>query len=352
MVAGSDDMKRRVFYALLMVVLVFAIGTVGYRFLSPAGLAVDGRPAPVTWLQSLYMTVISLTTVGYGETLPVQRHPRMIIFTSVLLVVGIGVMTFTFSIITAFIVERSVTDAFRRRRMKKRIDKLTGHYIVCGASGTAASAIQEFLATRKDYVVVDSDEGILEKLAQEHDSCVLEGDATDEDVLLEAGVARAKGLLANLPNDRDNLFLVMTARQLNPDLRIAAKVMEPKNNRKFRTAGADALASPQRIGGLRLVSELLRPSVVSFLDLMLRGTNQTLRVEEVIVSKGSALEGKSLSDLEFRRRFGLQVLAIRGSESGPFHYNPDPSRPLSEGSILIVQGDVDRVEELRRQVRP
>lgn len=337
--------------ALAMVFCVFAVGTAGFRVLSPPqGVTPSGHPIPVSWLDSLYMTVISLTTVGFGEALPIRGYPYMMVFTSLLLLCGIGVITYTFSLVTAFIVEQSVSEVIWRRRMKKRIDQLGNHYVVCGAGGTGLAAIQELHETGNDCVVIDANREILDKVAEEYDVCILVGDATDEEVLQRAGIERAAGVLANLASDQDNLFLVMTARQLNEKARIAAKVMNPKNSRKFYKVGATALASPQTIGGLRLASELLRPSVVSFLDLMLRDTDRTLRVEEVNVPVDSEFEGKSLKDLNFRNRFDLQVLAMRRPGESKFEYNPNPVEPLTGGTILIVQGDVARVRELREQL--
>jgi len=336
----SDKIQRRLVTAVTLVFVLFCIGTVGFRCLAPPETASDGTLHAPGWLRCVYMTVISLTTVGYGEAVPVQNYPHMMIFTAVLLVVGIGGLTYAFGALTALIVEGALTDAFWRRKMNRRLEQLSQHYLVCGAGGTSITAVRELQQTKRPCVVIDSDAEQLKALTAEMDVCVLEGDATDDELLQRAGIDRAKGLLASLPTDKDNLFLVITAKQLNSKLRIVAKIVDATNEAKFRKAGADALASPQAIGGLRLVSELIRPSVVSFLDLMLRESERSVRIEEVQIGDSCPYAGRSLRDISFRQKFSVQVLALVPPDSRTFDYNPEPEQALLPGMTLIVLGDV------------
>jgi voltage-gated potassium channel len=347
-----DENHLRLLKALALVSLVLLVGTIGYRFLSPGLDDGQGGRKPVGWLDCAYMTVISLTTVGYSEMVPVQPHPHMIVFTCCLLLGGVAVLTYAFSAITAFVVEGTLKEAFWKRKMEKKLANLSDHFIVCGAEETSLTVIRELHQTKRDFVVVDTDAGKLKELVEKFNACIVEGDPTDEAALAAAGISRARGLLAILPTDRDNLFLVVTAKQLNAKMRIVAKVADPANNQKFLKAGADDLASPQVIGGLRLVSQLIRPTVVGFLDVMLRDKDQAIRIEEVEMQAGSQYEGSSLRSASFQQKFGVQVLASQPKGAQRFDYTPDPDEPIVAGTTLVVLGDTEHVKRLRQALSP
>ncbi|MBI2193744.1 MAG: potassium channel protein [Planctomycetes bacterium] len=336
--SSVGEIRKRLLRAAGLFFGVFLAGGFGYYFLSPG---------EVNLLQCFYMTAISLTTVGYGEVVPVTGYPSLMIFTSLLLLVGVGILTYSFGVVTAFLVEGTLDRFFWRSKMARQIHNLVDHYVVCGVGETGIHAIHELQVTRAGCVVVDSDAARFEALQGWDKVCWVEGDATDDQVLESAGIGRAAGLLACLPTDRDNLFLVLTARQLNPRLRIVAKCVDPENEGKFMKAGADACVSPQVIGGLRLVSQLVRPTVVGFLDLMLRERDKNIRIEEVKIAAASELVGRSLKDAEFRQRFQLQVLALRPKNATGFVYSPGPEEILREGMTLVVMGEVEQASKLR-----
>jgi len=338
-----DENRKRLIKVLLLVVFVFCFGTVGFRVLSPE---------PVGWLKCAYMTIISLTTVGYGEAVPVDAHPQMMVFTGLLLLGGIGVLTYAFGAVAAFFIEGTLKEAFWKRKMAKRLAELSDHFIVCGAGETGLAAIRELHQTQRDFVVIESSSDHLKEVLEKYDPCVVQGDATDDDALRQAGIARARGLLAVLPTDKDNLFLVVTAKQLNDKLRIIAKVTDPANNQKFLKAGANGLASPQVIGGMRLVSEMIRPAVVGFLDLMLRDRDRAIRIEEVEMGAGCQYENSSLRDASFRQKFSVQIMALRARSDDRFDYSPDPDEPIAAGTTLIVLGEAEDVARLREALKP
>ena len=350
MLSHLDDNHRRLAIAVSLVVLVFTIGTVGYRLLSPGIDDGSGNLEPVSWHRCVYMTVISLTTVGYGETVPVEGHPHMMVFTTLLLLGGIGVLTYSFGAFTAFLLEGTLNDVFWRRKMTRKLNDLDEHFIVCGAGETSHTAIRELHRTKRDFVVVDVNDEVLKEAAREFDICVVAGDATDDETLKAAGIDRARGLLASLPTDKDNLFLVVTARQLNDRMRIVSKVTDPVNNEKFLKAGADDLASPQVIGGLRLVSQLIRPSVVTFLDLMLREKDKAMRIEEVQMGAESEHVGRNLRELALRQKFKVQVLAVQPKGLEKFNYTPDPDEPIAEDTTLVILGEAQQVGRLREEL--
>ncbi len=309
------------------------------------GYRVFGGP-DVTNLDAIYMAVITISTVGYNEVVDTSGNTPLRVFNMFVILFGIGIMLYVFSASTAFIVEGELKDLFRRRKMLKQIRELKGHFIVCGAGEVGHHVAHELLKTRNRFVMIDHSEENLEKIQQLGEFPVLKGDAADEDVLGTAGLAVARGLASVLPEDKDNLMVTVTARQMNPTLRIVARCAEARMADKLIRAGANAAVSPNTIGGLRLASELVRPHVVGFLDIMLREESKTLRVEEISVVTGSPWVGRTIRDTEIHRRFELLALALRKSD-GTVHYNPHGDNALVAGDVLLVMGDVEMIWKAR-----
>jgi len=230
--------------------------------------------------------------------------------------------------------------------MQKRIRDLENHFIVCGADETAQHIIQELLKTGNPFVVVDHDTERLQRLEHAGNLCWVEGEAADEEALEAAGIARAKSLATVLPDDKDNLLVTVTARQMNASIRIVARCVDARMGEKMVRAGASVSVSPNMIGGLRMASEMIRPHVVSFLDLMLKEKSKTLRVDEIAVTSGSAWVGQTIGDTEIHRKHDLLALAVR-KPSGDSIYNPQGDLTLRAGDVLIVMGDVGNVRAAR-----
>jgi voltage-gated potassium channel len=324
-------------------ILVVLAGTGGYHYLG------DGR-----WelFDCFYMTVVTLSTVGFAETLPgIERVYGARSFTLLLIVLGSGTLLYFVSTLTAFVVEGDLVGALRRNRMHKRISALENHVIVCGAGSTGVHVVEELATTRTPFVVVDLDESRLLRLAENvpRELLYVVGDATDDHTLEQASIGKASGLIAALHDDKDNIFATITARALNSSAKIIAKAVETTADAKLRRAGADAVVSPNRIGGMRMVSEMIRPQVVEFLELMLRTKEQALRIEEVPIPPGSSLDGMELKDTEIRKVTNVLVIAVRTPE-GTFVYNPGPATALKENMTLIVLGETDEVIHLRRSI--
>lgn len=300
----------------------------------------------------VYFAVITLTTVGYGETLVEGRSlhdfPDVRIYTAALLLLGMVATAYFLSSATAFFVEGDLKRVLERRRMLKTIESIGGHYIVCGAGQTGRHIAEELVACMKECVVIDADAknvtALHENVRKVHS---IVGDATRDDTLLDAGIERAAGLAAVLPDDKDNLFLTISARQLNPQLRIISKAVDMPTRNKLLKAGANGVVASNFIGGLRMASELMRPAVVNFLDQMLRG-KQNVRFAEVRVGKPGA--GRTLRELDAPRRVGLLVIALKGSGTEGFVYNPGPDVVVVDGTTMVVMGEVDRVARLEALV--
>ena len=330
-------LRRQLIVALLLLLIVVMVTAAGYRIL--------GGPH-VSLLDAIYMAVITFASIGYGEIVDTTRNPPLRIFNMVMILFGIGIMLYVFSASTAFIVEGELKDIFRRRKMQNRIRELKDHFIVCGAGETANHIIQELLKTGNPFVVIDHDPERLARLEHFGNLCWVEGEAADEEVLQSAGIARARALATVLGDDKDNMMVTVTARQMNPTLRIVARCVDGRMGERMVRAGASVAVSPNMIGGLRMVSEMIRPHVVSFLDLMLKEKSKTLRVDEIAIPPESSWVGKTIGDTEIHRKYGLLALAIR-KPNGDNLYNPQGDMTLLAGDVLIVMGDVSKVRAAR-----
>lgn len=331
------NLRRRLLTALLLLFIIVMLTAGGYRLL--------GGPQ-VKILDAIYMAVITFATIGYGEVVDTSTHPALRVFNMVMILFGIGTMLYVFSTSTAFIVEGELKDIFRRRKMLKQIRDMKDHFIVCGAGEVGRHVVRELLKTGHRFVVIDHDPDRLEKIQHLGEFPALNGDAADEEVLESAGLSRARGLATVLPEDKDNLMVTVTVRQKNPTIRIVARCAEQRMADKLTLAGANAAVAPNAIGGMRLASELIRPHVVGFLDLMLKETSKTLRVEEISVGEASSWNGKTIHETEIHRRFELLALALR-KRSGEMKYNPHGDTALGAGDVLVVMGDVNQIWKAR-----
>ena len=317
----------------------------GYWILNQGRMNPDG--SPIGYIQCLYMTVITTFTVGYGELVPIVTTADRI-YTMLVITVGIGTIGYALSQMTAFIVEGDLRNILGRRKMEKRIVILHDHFLVCGSGDVGHYVIDELFATKRALVVIDTDEEHLKKVIGDRPILYIVGDATDEEVLVHAGAKVASGVICSLQHDRDNLVLAMTCRQINPKLRIVAKAHDIKLLERLRHAGADAVVSPQFIGGLRLVSEMVRPTVVTFLDQMLRESDAAVRVEEVRIVAGSRMAGKRLNEIDLEQR-GMSAMALKAPGSDKFVYVPARDSVLTPGCTMIVLGDAEHVTKLRAE---
>lgn len=330
---------RRFLFVVLFVAVLLVIGTLG--FLQFPGWTLS---------DALYMTVTTLGAVGYQEVRPLTDAGRA--FASVLLAGGITAMGFWFALITSAIVEMDLAQVFRTRTTMKRIQELTDHVIVCGAGRTGRQVIQELQASGVPYVVVEQDPDSARSVREDSDpdALVLESDATRDESLEEANIGEARGLVAALSADTDNLFVCLSARDMNPELTIVARARDEEARSKIQKAGADHCVSPDVTGGVRMASMLLRPQVMNFLDVVTGMDEMPLRLEEITVPEGSRLSDHSLAEAAIPRKTGLIVIAIshrKEDPEGQLVYNPGPEERITPGDVLIVLGHPEQVDELR-----
>lgn len=323
--------------ALTLITLLLLIGVLGYMMIEKFSL-----------IESLYMTVITISTVGFHEVKELSTSGR--IFTIFLIFCSISILAFGINIINSFIIEGRFGYIARRRRMEDAIKSLREHYIVCGNSKVSQQAVAEFLNAGVNFVLVASNKSNLEKLIEGGRVLFLERDPRDDENLKIAGIERAKGLLACMEEDVDNLFIVISSRSLNPRLKIVALVREETSQSKMLKAGADNVISPEIIGGRRMAYMLLKPEVLSFLDVMTRTTEDiSLRLEEIKIPENSPLKGLSLAQAKIPQKTGLLIVAIKRPQ-GEFVYNPHSQTLLKEGEVLIVLGNDEQIKKLKEYI--
>lgn len=309
----------------LMLAAVLVTGTVGFK-------SIGGTDA--TWVNSFYMTFVTVATIGFHEVIDLSHSPGGRLFTIAIALVGIGAMTYLFSTVVALILEADLNTALRRKRVHKAIAELEGHYIVCGIGRVGGNVAAELHKTGRDFVVVDSGREALDIYLEQHeDALVLHGDATDDDLLRAAGIDRAAGVFAVTGDDSHNLVVSLSAKQLNPKIRVVARVHDIRNADKTRRAGADEIVSPDFTGGMRIASAMIRPKVVNFMDQMLL-SDDGLRVEEVIVPAGFA--PRRLGDLGLMSR---DFILVATHEGGRWMFNPDDDHLVQAGFALVVMAN-------------
>ena len=295
------------------------------------------------------MTIITLTTVGFGEVIELPQVPGARLFTILILFSGLGVAAYFVSTLTAFLVEGELTNVFWRKKMEKQIRKLNGHIIVCGdeATGVGYYVIKELHQTKTPFMLIGKDEQMIRSM-QEHfgDFPALVGDPTHADYLLAAGVQKARGVVSALADDKDNLCVVVTCKQLNSRLTLLSSCRDSEFAGKLELLGAEVVL-PNSIGGLRIASQIIRPLVVRYLDLMMRDKNCVVRIEDITLAEKSPLVGRQVRDINFPDFTQLLVLAlIRAGNPSPI-YNPQRSLGVEAGDTLVLQADVGSLARFR-----
>lgn len=313
--------RTRIYFSIALLAFLILAGTLGYHLIEGWSLF-DG----------LYMTVITLATIGYGEVHNLSQAGRY--FTLALILVGVTVFGFLISQLTQSLIQSEITSVLGRRRMFRDINKLEGHYIVCGAGRVGMQVIDELLRKEVDFVIIDRDEHVSERLLTKG-NLVLVGDATDEHVLEGANVRTARCVITAASSDADNVYVTLTARGLNPNIHIVARASDKFAERQLRRAGANKVISPTL--GHRLAQSALSPAVADFIELTTTTENLDLGFEQVRVLPGSPLDGRKLRDSGIRSHHNAIIVAIT-DHNGKMHFNPDAEQTLNAGDLLIAIG--------------
>lgn len=321
-------------FFLVMIIIIF-LGTVGFSIVENWN-----------WLDSLYMTLITVTTVGFGEVHPLSENGRII---TLLILVG-GLITFSVGVstLTRFVVEKELGGILWRRRMEKDIKNIKNHVIICGGGDTGKITIKEFIRSKQKFVLIEKDPETINQLREIFpEMLIVEGDATKDEVLQEAGIENAKGVITTLSSDTENLFVTISAKTLNKNIQMVARAVDEDTQSKLYQVGADYVIAPNIIEGLRMASVMLRPTVVSFLEVMTLGEDIDLFLEEVLIQSAAKMKDKTLAEAQIPQKIGLIVIAMRKND-GKFLYNPKSDTMLEAGDVLIVLGKPSQVDKLRR----
>lgn len=320
-----------------LVLLVTTIGTLGYLWL--------GRAQGASVLDALYMTVITITTIGYGEVIQLDAAGR--VFTMVIAVTGIGSLFYSLTVIMDNLVSSRILDPYGERKMQREVAKLKNHIIIAGLGRVGRQAAMEMEDAKVPFVIVDPRPDAHGHAVQ-HGYLAILGDASDDSVLEQAGIQRAKGLIVTSGDDANNLYIVLSARVLRPDLFIVSRAVDESSVPKLIRAGANRAISPYAIGGRRLAHLILSPTVVDFFDTVIRKGEESINLEGIKVRDGAKLVGRSLAELQAREKTGATVLVVlRGSRVLP---NPDPELPLQAGDQLLALGTTEQLDRLESLV--
>lgn len=309
---------------LLMSILLF--GTFGYMIIE------DMR-----FIDALYMTVITLATVGFKEVKELDENGK--IFTIILILTGFGVFTYTLTVGAKILIEGEIKEVFKKRKMRKKVENISGHYVICGYGRMGSIIVKELKANNIPVVIIEKNKT---NLPEDEDIIYVEGDATHDEVLKSAGIEKAAGLITVLPSDAENLYVVLSARELNPNMFIVARAVDKEAEPKLKRAGANKVVSPYFIGGLRIAHTVLRPTVVDFLEFATRSEHIEIQIEEIEVSHRSTLIGKTIAQSGIGRDIGVIILGIKRAD-GRMKFNPTSQTLIKEGDTLIVIGQIDKL---------
>ena len=327
-------LRRRLILSLALIVFIVSFGTIGY-------MVVEGW----NFQDSLYMTVTTLTTVGYREVRELTSVGRW--FTIILIIGGVGTMLYALSTGAKVLLEGEIQEALGRRRLEKKIKELRDHYIICGYGRMGKIIVKELKSQRVKFVAIEKN-----AISQEKEEVFLViGDATQDELLKEVGIERAKGLITVLPTDAENLYVVLSAKGLNPNLFIVARAGEEGSEQKLLRAGADRVISPYHIGGLRIAHTVLKPAVVDFIELATQSGNIDLQLEEIPIPDVSRFSGLSLDQCGFGKDLGIIIVAIKKT-SGDMQFNPTFRTLIEPGDTLIALGETSKLKVLEEMIAP
>ncbi|KPM31809.1 Potassium channel protein [Croceitalea dokdonensis DOKDO 023] len=313
--------------------LIFAIGVVGYRII-----------ADYSWVESVYMTIITVTTVGFSEVRPLDANAQ--IFTIFLIVSSVFIFGFAISVVSEYILSRNSLEVLKRKRVKNRINSLTGHVVVCGYGRNGQQAAQKLMAYNEPFVVVEKDENIIK--ANEDEVLFVQGDVNEDEVLFEAGIDRAKYLVTALPDDASNLFAVLSARQMNENLFIISRASKITSVKKLEFAGANKVVMPDKIGGDHMASLVVMPDLVTFMDKLSVEGEHTTNLEEVEIEDFQGqLNCNSIRDLDLRRKTGCTIIGYI-TPGGNYIINPEADLKLEPKGKIIVLGRAEQIDKLNQ----
>ena len=317
--------------ALIILFTIFIIGTVGFH-------VIEGW----SFIDSFYVTITTLSTVGYGDFTPITAEGKF--FTVFIIIFGVGMMFYSLILMSETFIEARLRSLLGRGKLEKMIEKMNNHYIICGCGRIGLLICRELTAEKVPCVVIDNNPEVIQK-AQDEGFIYCKGDATQDKTLIEAGIKRAKGIVCVLPSDAENLYIILTAKELNQNIYIISRSEDEASEHRLIRAGADRVMSPYTLGGVRMAMAILRPAMLDFIEISSRRQSLELRMEEIPIHPGSQFIGTSLEDSGIRQHYGLIVITVK-KDSGKMIFNPLAEYVIAEGDRLIAMGEDDNVKKL------
>ena len=315
---------------LIILLTIFIIGTVGFHF-------IEGW----SFVDSFYACIITLSTVGYGDFVPETTAGKF--FAVFIIIFGVGMMFYSLILMAETFIEARLRSLLGRGKLEKTIEKMNNHYIICGGGRIGFLICRELMAGKMPCVVIDNNPEVIQR-AQDEGFLCFKGDATQDKILIEAGIKRAKGVVCVLPSDAENLYVILTAKELNQQVYIISRSEEEASEHRLMRAGADRVMSPYTLGGVRMAMAILRPAMLDFIEITTRQQSLELRMEEISICKGSPFITQSLEDSGIRKRYGLIIVAVK-KDSGKMIFNPMANYIIAEGDRLIAMGEDENVKQ-------
>ena len=325
--------RSKVYTAITLLITLLVIGVLGFKFMSH-----------YSWVDALYMTVITITTVGFGEVQPLDDVSK--IFTIFLILTSVIIVGYAITVITEYILSRNNIEELKQKKMQKKIDAMSNHIIICGYGRNGKQAATKLLAYNKPFVIIEKNKETIEKFQDENTHFVL-GNANEDEVLHQAGIERASTLISALPNDADNLFVVLSARQIKKDLRIISRASQETSYEKLKLAGANNVILPDRIGGDHMASLVVVPDLIEFIDNLAIVGETNINIEEISVEKlyDANTTQRTIKDLDLRHKTGCTVIGYKG-QNGEYVVKPEAEQKLAPNSKIIVLGRPEQIHKL------
>lgn len=329
---------KKIFLPALLLGIVFIVGIFGYRFISG-----------YSYVNAFYMTVTTVATVGFGEIEPLDTKGRL--FTAFLIISSFGTFAYAVTSLTKYVIDGEFNSFFKTRRMSDAINKLNGHVIICGFGRNGKQASTVLKKNNKRFVVVENKQDVTNQMTHRYHELVITGDATQDEVLIRAGVKRASALITTLPNDADNLFIVLSARNLNSKLTIISRASDDNSDVKLKIAGANNVIMPDKVGGAHMASLVMKPDVVEFIDYITGQGGEAINLEEITYNEiPESFKNKTLKDLEIRKKSGANIIGFRKG-NGDYIVNPSADTPIIPDGKIFVLGTTEQIAKLKKMLQ-
>ncbi|KPK80639.1 MAG: hypothetical protein AMS27_16550 [Bacteroides sp. SM23_62_1] len=330
----KSERDRSALIAFGLLFIIGWVGVIGYIIIED-----------LDFTRAVYMTVITIATVGFKEVVPLSSTGMW--FTSFLIIISFGIFVFAVTSFTRYVIDGVMRNYYRDRKVKKKIEKLTGHTIICGYGRNGSQAALDLMYRKVPFVVIENKQELIEKLSTSENILYVEGDATKDEVLMEAGIINARALITTLPVDADNLYVVLTAKEINPNLMIISRASNESSDIKLKRAGASNVIMPDRVGGQRMAKLVIQPDVVEFIDYIMLQEPDNVFLEEITCeSIASCFDGKKIRELDIRNRSGANIIGLK-QEDGSYIINPSPDVVLSKSDKIFVLGTSFQVNKLK-----